>query len=268
VYVIPLDEASDRVRVGGKAWVLARLRRSGIPVPYGFCVPPGTLEDLSASVISEELEKNLESASTAGVAVRSSAVAEDGRHASFAGIYTSELNVPATVPAVLASLARIAQSATSERAISYGKMIGRPEGSAMAALVQEMVYADAAGVMFTANPITGEKQYVIESSWGLGESVASGRVVPDRYTIGSNAEEIHIEIGRKDRMLVATDSGVDEVPVPEAAVMRPSIGDAVIRELMVIGAACDEIFGSPQDVEWAVAKDTLWVTQCRPISTL
>ena len=67
---------------------------------------------------------------------------------------------------MLASLARIVQSATSERAMSYGKMIGSPEGSAMAAVVQEMVYADAAGVMFTMNPVTGEKQYVIESSWG------------------------------------------------------------------------------------------------------
>ena len=92
-------------------------------------------------------------------------------------------------------------------------------------------------------------------------------MIPDRYTIGSNAKEIHIEIGRKDRMLIATDSGVDEVPVPEAAIMRSSIEcsgpwtSSHWRRL-------EEIFGSPQDVEWAVVKDTLWVTQCRPISTL
>lgn len=268
MHTIPLEGVLRLDQVGGKAWTLAQLRHEGIPVPAGFCVPPGLPETLSTELVIDELEASLKKLTTPTVSVRSSAITEDGRHASFAGIYSTELNVPANGDEVLASLTRISASAHSGSATTYRQSIGISSDTEMAGLVQEMIYADSAGVMFTANPVTGENQFIIESAWGLGESVVSGKVVPDRYIISQYGKLISYNPGNKDKKLITADSGVIEVPVFPPMTAEPSISDGMIQKLVAVGTACADYFDSPQDIEWATEKGALWITQCRPISTL
>jgi phosphoenolpyruvate synthase/pyruvate phosphate dikinase len=122
------------------------------------------MRELQAGKTLEDVEAALSDLYTPSVAVRSSALAEDGQRTSFAGVYRTELNVPANAHAVLLSLLRIAESANSDAASSYSRRVRISETGEMGALVQEMVYADVAGVLFTANPITKEKQFIIEAS--------------------------------------------------------------------------------------------------------
>lgn len=258
-------------RWGGKAANLALLARTGLPVPDGFCIASDAyLSALAEGTLtpSAELAAQIEDAYAAigagPVAVRSSAVAEDSEVASFAGQGDTILAVSGA-EAVVDAVARCWRSARSARASAYRSARGIDEESAaMAVVVQKMVPADASGVMFTRDPSDPNgNALLIEGAWGLGEGIVSGRVQPDRFRV----ERPELAVAARDvaeKLEMATPNGF--VPVPEARRLIPCITDKQIRSLAEAGVRIEELYGAPQDVEWALADGKLWILQARPIT--
>ena len=158
-----------------------------------------------------------------------------------------------------------------EVALEYRRQNGLAvEGTRMAVVVQEMIPADIAGVAFSANPVTGALgEVVINSNWGLGESVVSGTVTPDTYTVEkSGSGVVSSQIANKARMTVLKGDGAEEVDVPRIMRDQPSMSDEQAREIAQLAASLERTEGHPVDIEWAICKDTLFLLQCRPITTL
>jgi pyruvate,water dikinase len=187
------------------------------------------------------------------VAVRSSATAEDLPFASFAGQQDSFLNISGA-DAVVESARRCWASLWTERAVAYRAANAiRHRDAGLAVVVQDVVAATTAGVLFTANPVTGTRtETVIDASAGPGQAVVSGSVNPDHFVVDTAT----------GRILLRSPDGT-------AARRRPSLDDARIRELTALGDTVQRLFGAPQDVEWVIdAAGKIWVTQSRPITTL
>jgi pyruvate,water dikinase len=302
--------ADALAKVGGKAANLGVLTRAGLPVPPGVCVttdayrqvaagagltamldalaataPTDTarLASLAATVRAAMLEapvpEHVARAVVAGyatlgsnvpVAVRSSATAEDLPFASFAGQQDTYLNVVGTA-AVLAAVRRCWASLWTDRAVAYRATQGiDPHSVRLAVVIQKMVDAAIAGVLFTANSVTGRRrQAVIDASPGLGEAVVSGAVNPDHFVVNTDTGEI-VERRLGDKRVVIrarADGGTEHVE--RAAVNEACLTDAQVRALAALGARVEAHYGAPQDTEWAIdANGVLWLTQARPITTL
>ncbi|TAK31138.1 MAG: phosphoenolpyruvate synthase [Chloroflexota bacterium] len=205
------------------------------------------------------------------LAVRSSATAEDLPEASFAGQQDTYLNVVGET-ALLEAVRRCWASLWTDRAIFYRHRNGIPQtGVALAVVVQRMVAAETAGVLFTANPVSGKRsEMTIEASLGLGEAVVSGMVTPDKYVVDSGQMSIvSKEIGPKTvQVMGQSEGGTRRVPVAEASREIQALPDDAIIELARLGRHIEEHFGVPQDVEWSRADDQLYVLQSRPITSL
>ncbi|GAA1109662.1 PEP/pyruvate-binding domain-containing protein [Nocardiopsis metallicus] len=228
--------------VGGKAAGLAEAIRAGERVPAGFCVT--TEAHRSGEVPREEVAAAYEALGGGRVAVRSSATAEDLPDASFAGQQDTYLNVEG-VDELVAAVRRCWDSLGSDRARAYRRDRGIDDASVhMAVVVQRMVDPRAAGVLFTANPVTGTRgETVLDAVPGLGTAVVDGTADPDHY-------------------VVRPDGGTEG---PGGGCLAPD----EVAALRALGERLQARFGSPQDVEWAVDRDgTLWVLQSRAITTL
>lgn len=204
------------------------------------------------------------------VAVRSSATAEDLPDASFAGQQDTLLNIRG-LAALLVAIKRCWSSLWTARAIAYRERNGfRHEDVALAVIVQIMIDADVAGVLFTADPVNGYRtRMIINGAWGLGEAIVSGSVSPDTWTIDHDGIIISTERGRKEVMVrYAETGGTIEQPVPPDRQTLPCLDAPQLRRLAELGRKAEQFFGSPQDIEWAVAGDSLWLLQSRPITTL
>ncbi|MBC6449824.1 PEP/pyruvate-binding domain-containing protein [Actinokineospora xionganensis] len=272
VLILPLDDpAADLATVGGKGASLARLARAGQPVPPGFHVTTSAYRAFVAA--GGEMPPGVASAILAAygegpVAVRSSATAEDLPDLSFAGQHDTFLNV--TGPdALLDAVARCWASLWTERAVAYRAHNGvETDGVALAVVVQELVPADAAGVLFTANPLTGARgEQVINSAWGLGEAVVGGVVTPDTHVV-SDGRVLGREIAEKTVMTVRTADGTGDEAVPEDRRRAPVLTDAQAIELAALGTRIENLYGTPMDVEWALHNGRFSVLQARPITTL
>ena len=189
------------------------------------------------------------------LAVRSSATTEDAADASFAGLqdtYLWTIGAQATLRYVRSCWA----SMYSAPSITYRRKREMPESSvAMAVVVQAMVNAQKAGVMFTRSPMTGDRSVVtIEGAWGLGSSVVSGEVTPDRFVIGKITGEISVrEISDKHiQHLPAPGGGIQDVETPEELRRVPCLSDAEITALRDIARKVERHYGRPQDIEWAI----------------
>jgi pyruvate,water dikinase len=205
------------------------------------------------------------------VAVRSSATAEDLPGASFAGQQDTYLNVVG-VESVLDAVQRCWASLWTDRAVSYRATNGiDPHGVRLAVVVQRMVDASVAGVLFTANPVTGKRhQAVIDASPGLGEAVVSGAVNPDHFVANTAAGEI-VERRRGDkRVAVVAGSGGGTERVELAADEHgASLTNGQILALARLGGRVEDHYDAPQDTEWAIDGDGgIWLLQARPITTL
>ncbi len=190
-----------------------------------------------------------------GVAVRSSATAEDASDASFAGMQDTYLWVKG--PGQTLDLVRSCWgSLYSVESISYRRRRGFVEKDvSMAVVVQSMVDARSAGVMFTRSPLTGDRSVMaIEGSWGLGSAVVGGEVTPDRWVVGKITGEISVrEISTKlIRHAAAAAGGTETVPVPGQLQCVASLSDDEIQALRAIGRKVERHYGRPQDIEWAV----------------
>jgi len=245
---------------------------------------PATLEDASGAIarlfaqapIPTPLAEAIREAYAAlpgpdpAVAVRSSATAEDLPDASFAGQQETYLNIRGTQQ-VLEAVRRCWASLWTARAIGYRARQGiSADDVALAVVVQRLVCADAAGILFTANPLNGRRdEVVINASWGLGEAVVGGLVTPDTLTVRkSTGQLVSREIAEKRVMTVRTPEGVTEQEVPEGLRSVPVLSDEKASELARIGSQIETLYGMPLDIEWALADGAFAILQARPVTAL
>nr|WP_107403626.1 rifamycin-inactivating phosphotransferase [Streptomyces sp. EN23] len=205
----------------------------------------------------------------AAYAVRSSATAEDLPTASFAGQQDTYLNVvgPATV---LRHVSRCWASLFTERAVTYRRRNGIDDRTVhMAVVVQRMVFPDASGVLFTADPVTGNRRTAtVDAGFGLGEALVSGLVNPDVFAV-RDGEVVARTIAVKERAVHALPGGgTREVAVAPEQRERPALTDAQVVELVRLGRRIEARFGCPQDIEWCLTDDGFRIVQSRPITTL
>ena len=269
-------------RVGGKVANLSRLA-ADYRVPPGFCLttaaygawaeagsgdwPAELVRELNASYakMAEQCE-----AESLQVAVRSSAIDEDGQSASFAGQYETYLNI-GRVEAVIDAVTRCWASTRSEQVLEYRRQNDLPvDNVQIAVLVQQMVPADIAGVAFSANPVNKNRdEVVINTSWGLGESVVSGTVSPDTYVVSKgDLQVLEREIAEKEKMTVAHPEGTREVDVPRFMRSQSTLDDVKATEIAQLARVLEEQMGWPVDIECAYHGEILYLLQCRPITTL
>ena len=204
------------------------------------------------------------------VAVRSSATAEDMPEMSFAGQMETFLNVRGE-EGVIEAVKRCWASLWTARAIGYRTRNGiAHEQPSLAVVVQVLVPAEAAGVMFTANPITGARdQVVVNAAWGLGEAIVGGQVTPDTVVVGKvNRAITWQDISDKAVMTVRTADGTHDEPVAPDRRTRPVLNPEQAAELARLGIRIEELYGQPMDVEWALAQGRFFILQARPITTL
>jgi pyruvate,water dikinase len=277
--------ASDTARVGGKGASLGELIKAGVRVPAGFVLTTAAFGDAMAAIdpvsaqrkrvaaldpddlseverVTGELRRRIERAPVpdplsrtavawyrhlrahGAVAVRSSATAEDGADASFAGLQATDLDVRGE-ESLLASVRRCWASLYSVESVCYRLRRGLGEDIAMAVVVQEMVDARCAGVMFTRSPLTGDRSVVaIEATRGLGSALVSGEVTPDRFVVNKVTGEV---VSRS-------------VAGPDGSCLT---GDEVAA-LLAVAKRIERHYGAPQDIEWAIAGDQVSVLQSRP----
>ncbi|WP_214321925.1 PEP/pyruvate-binding domain-containing protein [Nonomuraea sediminis] len=288
--VLPLDDpAADLATAGGKGASLARLTRAGLPVPPGFHITTEAYRSFVAPFLDELLRTRdaalflrhdmpepiaaeirkayAELGSDVAVAVRSSATAEDLPDMSFAGQQDTYLNIRGD--GLLEAVRKCWASLWNERAVAYREQNGVPHDDvALAVVVQELVDADAAGIMFTANPVTGDRgEIVVNASWGLGEAVVGGQVTPDTLVISADAVK-SVTLGDKSVMTVRTADGTREEPVPADLRARQVLDDAQAVRLARIGERIEQLYGTPMDVEWARSGGEFLIVQARPITRI
>jgi pyruvate,water dikinase len=204
------------------------------------------------------------------VAVRSSATAEDLPEASFAGQQATYLNEKGA-DAVSRAVQRCWASLFEPRAIYYRvQQHFEHMKVGIAVVVQRMVEADTSGVMFTVNPITGDRsQMTIEAGFGLGEAIVSGRVTPDMYIVDKQGMRIlEKRVARQDFMIARGDNSNREMEVPDELQERQKLTDAEILDLAAIGKRIEEHYAFPQDIEWASEKGRIYMLQTRAVTTL
>jgi pyruvate,water dikinase len=301
---------ADAFRAGGKGANLGELVRAGLPVPPGFVITAGAylramqeggvrdelvaieagvdvndtaaldeaaqrLRDLVTkagmpSSLREEIVAEYEHLGQPRVAVRSSATAEDAADTSFAGMNRTFTNVD-DVSTLIDGVVSCWGSLFGSRVLSYRRTRGFHDESAIAVVVQQMVDSQRSGVMFTADPATGDRRrIVIEGALGLGEVVVGGLVEPDTYVVAKDGPHLlSVRKGRQAfkivRGLEGGDSRVDLTP--EEARRRVCSDDEVLA-LARLGTRIESHYGAPQDVEWAMADGETFVVQSRPITTL
>ncbi|HKF76742.1 MAG TPA: PEP/pyruvate-binding domain-containing protein [Candidatus Dormibacteraeota bacterium] len=219
---------------GAKAASLAELAQAGFPVPEGWAIPAGTEPDIDelCQVIGD-----------CPVAVRSSGIAEDLADASFAGMYETALNVSGA-QALRDAVRRCLESGSGERVIRYRSQRAHTNEARMGVLVQRMVAADAAGVAFTLNPVTGDRDEVLVSAVrGLGDLLAAGTVTPDEWVVRDGSA----------RCRMASQRAISEEQAAAVAALARRV---------------EAHFERPQDIEWAIADGRLFLLQARPVTTL
>jgi pyruvate,water dikinase len=246
-----LDAASAQT-----AAVRARLQQAPLP------------DDLRAEILSAHA-RLCEGAGEAPVAVRSSATTEDSEEASFAGLQDTYLWVIGG-DEVLRQVRNCWASLYSVESVCYRRRHGLPEaGVAMGVVVQRMVDARCAGVMFTRSPTTGDRSVItIEGAWGLGSAVVSGEVTPDRWVVAKLTGEISVrDISDKHiEQIPALGGGIMDSPVPEDRRKRNCLDDAELQALREVGRKVERHYGRPQDIEWAIDRETsrILLLQSRP----
>ena len=266
--VVPLAKASETSLYGSKAVGLGEAARHGLPVPPGIALSGDLVEAVAAgdAQAMEKLAKAM-GALSGPFAVRSSAVDEDGVSSSFAGQHLTVLNVP-SAGAVPDAVRDVWWSANSDSAITYRQRVGRFTRPSVGVVVQSLLDPVAAGVMFTKNPVTGADERLVEAAWGLGEAVVAGVVIPDHFRLDRAGQVLERKPGRKKIAIrpLATGGTVEE-KIPPERVEQLCLDDAQLDALARLATKCEEVYGPGRDIEWAFAGDTLFLLQCRAVTT-
>lgn len=262
--VLALADAADHRVAGRKAATLARLRGAGFPVPRGVVVTTDARDpaDPHDSPVPPDVADLLVAAvrpwGDVPLAVRSSGVDEDSGEASFAGLFTTVLDVRGT-DALLAAVQRCWESAHDPRVIAYAGTAG----AGLAVLVQPLVPAVAAGVAFTADPVTGDRsRTVIDAVAGLGERLVSGEVTPERWTVTEDGVAVR-------QSVTGGDPGHDDSAHDDPRHDDPVLDGGAARAIAELARGVERVLGGPQDVEWALeAGGEVVLLQARPITAL
>ena len=306
--IVPLDSSDLEISlVGGKGINIAKMISSGFSVPPALSVTVDAYElflDLTGirKTISDILdatdfddENSLEASSEKirrlffeteipqkelaflkencfnldgeYFAVRSSAVAEDLADASFAGQQDTYLNVRKHDIAKMVITCWSSYWNTRAMKYRHDAMIDHL-AQGMSVVVQKMVMSDISGVMFTSDPVTGEDHVVIEASWGLGESIVSGLVTPDRYTVAYDGKVLGADIRTKERGFFLIDGHNQEVEIESEKASARCADDDILGKIAAEGLKLRDHFGRPQDIEWAVEAGKVYILQSRAITTL
>jgi pyruvate,water dikinase len=265
--VVSLEKAHDHAIFGSKAVGLGQAARAGLQLPPGVALSGSVVEAVAAGE-KRAIKKVAKSVRPlrGPLAVRSSAVDEDGAEASFAGQHLTLLNVPSSEE-LGSALREIWWSANSDSAITYRQRVGLFTRPSIGAVVQALLDPEVAGVMFTKNPINGADERVIEAAWGLGEAVVAGRVIPDHYRVARSGEVLERTPGvKKVAIRTLPDGGTVEEDVPPEVVERLSLDDDQLEKLNHLADRCEQVFGAARDIEWAFADSELYLLQCRAVT--
>jgi phosphoenolpyruvate synthase/pyruvate phosphate dikinase len=268
----------DPGKCGGKGKNLIALIENHFPVPQGFVVTVDAyslfkskmeMPEAVRQAITDCYERLVATSGSGAVAVRSSASAEDTAAASFAGQYDTYLGIEG-VHSILGHVVECWRSLHNERSTLYRKMMQvSEEGLQMAVVIQTMLTPRSAGVVFTANPYTmDENIMIVESSWGYGENVVSGRVTPDYFEILKNGsfDIVKKMVGSKQ---AGNSVGADLPEVGGGDELRPifSIAEDPLKKLCSMAKEIESEFGGPQDIEWALADNgSFSILQSRPLT--
>jgi pyruvate, water dikinase len=299
------ERCADVALAGGKGASLARMTVLGLPVPPGFVVPAAALEatlaDTVAAIrrvlargeaggdlapVAEEARALVRAADSGGafprqvaaayarlgdgdvpVAVRSSATAEDSEAASFAGQQETYLHVRG-VEAIVERIRDCWCSFFTERALFYRREKGSLADLGMAVVVQRMVQPDVSGVLFTVDPTKGRRdRMVVEAVFGLGEGVVSGELTPDHYVLARDGRLKRTRLHAQPYAIVHDPAGgirAEALPVERGAAQ--TLDEAQLARLAKVGIDLEARLGGPQDIEWAMQDEELFVLQSRPVT--
>lgn len=293
--------------LGGKGYSLAVLINNGFNVPKGFVIASDTffeylnqnnlmikIKKLTSEInenniqekskeiknlifngkiqeqIISEINKNLDELNVQHVSIRSSAVSEDSLKASFAGLHDTYLNIKTDLELVLENIKKCWASLFNERAILYRIRKKIPHLEGIAVVTQEMIPAYVSGTTFTAHPDTRDKSImVIEGSYGLGEAIVSGLVTPDRYIVDkNNGRVVERILGRKKITVKPNKNGTKRVDTLKEKMNTFCLSDILIGSLAKICLNIEKHFRYPQDIEWCIHKNKIWILQSRSITNL
>jgi len=300
------ERCTDVGLAGGKGASLARMTALGMPVPPGFVVPADALEaalaDTVAAIravlargerggdlapVAEEAQALVKAADSGGafpaqiaeayarlgdgdvpVAVRSSATAEDSEAASFAGQQETYLHVRG-VEDIVERIRDCWSSFFTERALFYRREKGSLTDLGMAVVVQRMVQPDVSGVMFTIDPTKGRRdRMVVEAVFGLGEGVVSGQLTPDHYVLARDGRLKRTRLHTQPYAIVHDpDGGIREQELAPERGEAQTLREDQLARLAKVGIDLEARLGGPQDIEWAIQDDELFVLQSRPVTT-
>ena len=261
--IILPHQTEHRHVLGGKASALADLATTGASIPEWFAV---TALDKKTDILAQAKQMKAEA-----FAVRSSALDEDGADHSFAGQYDSFLYVQHDN--LLEKIAAVFESDASAHLETYldSKKIDTSESISVTAIVQKMITPEVSGVAFSADPVSGDlSKTIISALWGTGSALVSGEENADTWTVCGN-EITERDIAKKTHQHVAgadTLEGVKRVAVDLEKQNIASLTDEQIKAVSELAADCEAHFGRPQDIEWAIESDVLYLLQSRPITTL
>lgn len=252
-------------QVGGKAASLGEMLQMGTSVPPGYVITTKAFN----TGMSDDLKKDIFAAfnqlGVPRVAVRSSAIAEDSKAASWAGQLESYLNT--TQEGLIQAVKNCWTSIKSEHATEYAIKNGVSEGhNAVAVVVQAMVNSDISGVLFTANPVTqSQDEFLIEAAYGLGELLVQGEITPESIIASRDGSIISRQASRQHTKLVYRDGANKKVAVSP---QNQIVNDELLGQLVGVANKIEQHYGTPQDIEWAVEGGKLYIVQSRPITTL
>lgn len=297
-FIFDIDSPSAPEKLGAKAAALLELDRAGLPVPPWFVLSPDAfrasakdmgcnLEDLfrkdAVGGMAQKITPSAEvrnaldravaklGASHRPVVVRSSMPEEDGQARSFAGQFESYLSVRAE--AVADRVADVWRSAFSRRAQNYRASLGAASGNVLPpVLIQRMIDCDAAGIAFSADPVSGQRGVaVIAAVHGLGCALATGECAGDEFRVDRSGRILSSSIAEKHsayRPLNTPQSGVERYTLSRELVRAPALSPEQVQEVAALARRCAHYFGMPQDIEWAIADGELCLLQSRPITSL
>lgn len=269
--------AEDIAAFGGKACGLIRLMRAGLTVPPAWILESSAPEPSGEEIASlwDEIAREAGSAAGLRVAVRSSATVEDTGGSSAAGVYETILGV-ADTDALAAAISTCRASLDHGRASSYRNARDQTDRAAMAVVIQIQIDSEVAGVLMTTNPRRPfADELVIDAAYGLGEGVVSGAVDPDHLVIDrESGETVEERIGAKATKIALAPPGADtgktaivvDVAAPDRD--RSALTDSQLKTLRALAADLEDQIGDDQDCEWAIADETLYALQVRPITGL
>ncbi len=301
--IVELKNNLSAGEVGGKGYSLGVLAKNGFNIPKGFIVTIGSffdflkynsiidkIEILSSrinrqnfeqkskeirSLILEgeipkdlilEIKDHLNKLNVHYISVRSSAASEDSLKLSFAGLYDTFLNKRSELNLILVYIKKCWASLFNERAIAYRLKKIVPQLEGMAVIIQEMVPAEISGITFTVHP-TNKNYLLVEASYGIGDIIVGGKVDPDDYTVNKKTFEILEKIiGMKKKMSIVKDEGIKIVDVGKDLAKKQVLVDDKIKEISQIFLKVEKIFKYPQDIEWCIFEDALWLLQSRAIT--